>query len=311
MDTSQRVMITGGGGFLGRYITNWFEAKGHEVIVPRSKEFDLRSPEETKRAFTNYRPDIVIHAAADVGGIGYNVMFPADIFANNLRIACNVMDAAKESNVSKLVNIGSACAYPGDAMGDMSEDAFLDGRMHNSVEVYGFSKRALYLGAEAYRQQYGLNSIFLILTNLYGPWDKYDPKDSHVVAAMIRRFADAVKTHAKSVTCWGTGAPVREFMYADDCADAIGRATEVYESVEPLNIGTGIGTSIRELALLTAEAAGFTGTVDWDSTKPDGAARKVLDINRMSEALGDEVKSTPFSQGLAETLVWYREHLMA
>jgi GDP-L-fucose synthase len=179
--------------------------------------------------------------------------------------------------------------------------------MHPSVEVYGLSKRALYLGAEAFRQQLGLNSIFLVITNLFGPHDKYNPKDSHVVAAMIRRFVEAVDDDVPGVTCWGTGSPTREFMYAADCAEAIAEATERYSGTDPLNIGTGTGTTIKELAELTAKAAGYTGTVEWDTTKPDGAMYKVLDTSRMTDVLDGFVATTSIEEGLRTTVEWFRE----
>lgn len=304
---SKKVMVTGGSGFLGSFIVESLERRGHEVSVPRSKDYDLTDLESTRSAISDLSPDLIVHAAADVGGIGYNQLFPADIFANNLRMACNVMQAASESSIEKLVNVGSACAYPGEVDGLMKEDSFLEGAMHPSVEVYGLSKRALYLGAEAYRQQFGLNSIFLVITNLYGPKDKYNPKDSHVVAAMIRRFVEAVDDDVPGVVCWGTGSPTREFMYAADCAEAIVEAAESYSGIEPLNIGTGVGTTIKDLAELTAKAAGYDGTIDWDSSKPDGAMYKVLDVSRMDKALNGFKATTSIEDGLKQTVEWFRE----
>lgn len=302
-----KIMVTGGGGFLGRHIVQSLTNRGYDVSVPRSRDYDLTDLRGARSAIEDLKPSIVVHAAADVGGIGYNQLFPADIFSNNLRMACNVMQAAAESSIEKLVNIGSACAYPGEVDGLMSEDQFLSGAMHPSVEVYGLSKRALYLGAEAFRQQFGLQSIFLVITNLFGPHDKYNPKDSHVVAAMIRRFVEAVDDDVSEVTCWGTGSPTREFMFAADCAESIVEATEKYNGTEPLNIGTGVGTTIKELAELTAKAAGYTGTVDWDTSKPDGAMYKVLDISRMTDALGGNSSTTPIEEGLRTTIEWFRE----
>jgi len=304
---ASKVMVTGGNGFLGRHIVKSLESRGHEVSVPRSKDYDLTNLDSARSAITDLKPELIVHAAADVGGIGYNTLFPADIFTNNLRMACNVMQAAAEADIEKLVNVGSACAYPGEVDGLMKEDSFLTGAMHPSVEVYGLSKRALYLGAEAFRQQHGLQSIFLVITNLFGPHDKYNPKDSHVVAAMIRRFVEAVDEDVPGVTCWGTGSPTREFMYASDCAEAIAEATENYSGVEPLNIGTGTGTTIKELAELTAKAAGYTGTLDWDTSKPDGAMYKVLDITRMEQALNGFKASTSIEEGLKTTVEWFRE----
>ena len=303
----KKIMVTGGSGFLGQHIVQSLEKRGHDVSVPRSKDYDLTELKSTQKAISEFTPDIIVHAAADVGGIGYNQLFPADIFTNNLRMACNIMQAAAEASIEKLVNVGSACAYPGEVDGLMNEDSFLSGAMHPSVEVYGLSKRALYLGAEAFRQQYGLESIFLVITNLFGPHDKYNPKDSHVVAAMIRRFVEAVDDDLAGVTCWGTGSPTREFMYAEDCAEAIAQATEKYSDSAPLNIGTGIGTTIKELAVLSAKAAGYTGTIDWDTSKPDGAMYKVLDISRMEEALDGFRAKTSIEDGLKVTIDWFSE----
>ena len=304
---AKKIMVTGGSGFLGRHIVQSLEIRGYDVSVPRSKDYDLTELKPAQKAISDLKPDIIVHAAADVGGIGYNQLFPADIFTNNLRMACNVMQAAAESSIEKLVNVGSACAYPGEVDGLMSEDSFLSGAMHPSVEVYGLSKRALYLGAEAFRQQFGLESIFLVITNLFGPHDKYNPKDSHVVAAMIRRFVEAVDDDLAGVTCWGTGSPTREFMYAEDCAEAIAEATDKYSGSDPLNIGTGTGTTIKELAELSAKAAGYTGTIDWDTSKPDGAMYKVLDISRMDEALDGFRAKTSIEDGLKTTIDWFRE----
>jgi GDP-L-fucose synthase len=303
----KKVMVTGGSGFLGRHIVSSLKSRDFEVSVPRSKNYDLTDLDSARSAITDLEPEIIVHAAADVGGIGYNQLFPADIFTNNLRMACNIMQAAAEAQIEKLVNVGSACAYPGEVDGLMHEDSFLTGAMHPSVEVYGLSKRALYLGAEAFRQQFGLESIFLVITNLFGPHDKYNPKDSHVVAAMIRRFVEAVDDELTEVTCWGTGSPTREFMYAEDCAEAIAEATVKYSGAAPLNIGTGKGTSIKELAELSAKAAGYAGTIDWDTSKPDGAMYKVLDISRMEKELDGFKAQTSIEEGLKTTIEWFRE----
>ncbi|MCK4282899.1 MAG: NAD-dependent epimerase/dehydratase family protein, partial [Candidatus Brocadiae bacterium] len=277
-----------------------------------SGECDLTRYEEAARLFADVRPEIVVHAAADVGGIGYNRLYPADIFRNNLLMACNVLEACRRHSVAvrrpgvqKLVIVGSSCAYPGEVPATMREADFLAGPMHPSVECYGFSKRALYLGAKAYGEQFGLNSIFLLVTNMYGPHDKFDPKESHVVAALVRKFVEACDSGDPAVECWGTGAPVREFLYVEDCAEAVLRAAERYEGPDPLNVGTGIGTSIRELAETIARITEFDGEVCWDATKPDGAMKKVLDVSRMVEAL-DWSPPTGLEEGLGRTIEWYR-----
>jgi GDP-L-fucose synthase len=304
------VLVTGGAGFLGRHLVEQLRGRGARVAAPASREVDLTRPEAARALFAASRPEVVFHAAADVGGIGYNRIAPADIFRNNLLMAVHVLEAARRHPVRKLVMIGSACAYPGHVAGLMAEEQFEAGPMHESVEMYGFSKRAMYLGAKAYRQQYGLPSVFLILTNLYGPYDKYDPGESHVVAALVRKFVEARHEGSPEVVCWGTGRPTREFMYVTDCAAAILRAAERYDDPLPLNIGTGIGTTIRELAETLKAVTGFSGSIGWDATMPDGAMCKVLDIRRMRAALQPE-PPTPLNEGLAKTVDWYEAHCPA
>jgi GDP-L-fucose synthase len=302
----KRICLTGGSGFLGTNIKEYLRENGIEFSCPTRAEYDLTRPEDTERMLAKMHPDIILHAAADVGGIGYNRLYPADIFRNNLRMAVNILDAAARHKVAKCVLIGSACAYPGETQGKLKEDEFLNGPMHESVEVYGFSKRALYLGAKAYRKQYGLNSIFLLLTNLYGPHDKFDPSESHVVAALIRKFMEAARDNLPEVVCWGTGKPVREFLYSRDCAEAICLAAEKYNSPEPLNIGTGVGTTIQELAELLRRATGYKGNIRWDASKPDGAMKKVLDVSRMKLFLGWEPQ-TSLEDGLRKTIEWCKK----
>ena len=300
----KRVLVTGGSGFLGRHVVSQLRDQGAQVFAPRSKEYNLTRIEDTMQALNAVSPDIVIHAAANVGGIGYNRLFPAQIFRDNLLMACNILEACARVGIEKLAIVGSACAYPGEASGDLREEQLLSGPLHPSVACYGLSKRALFIGSEAYRNQYGLNSIFLVITNLYGPWDKYDPNESHVVAALVRRFIEAKEANQPEVICWGTGTPVREFLYVEDCAQAISVAVEKYDKPGPLNIGTGIGNSIEELAVTTAEVVGYTGEIRWDTTKPDGALRKVLDVTRMKTELDWQPK-TSLKEGLAATAAWY------
>jgi nucleoside-diphosphate-sugar epimerase len=306
-----RVLVTGGHGFLGHHLVEQLTAQGARVFAPRSRDLDLTHPGDMLAAFQDSEAEIVFHAAADVGGIGYNRIAPADIFRNNTLMAVNALEAARLQPVHKLVMVGSACAYPGQVDGLMSEDSFEAGPMHESVDVYGFSKRALYLGGKAYRKQYGVNSIFLILTNLYGPFDKFDPKESHVVAALVRKFVDAKLAGEPEVVCWGTGRPTREFMYVEDCARAIIRAGEVYEDSAPLNIGVGVGTTIRELAEALHVVTGYAGRVRWDTSMPDGALYKVLDTRRMQAALKPP-PPTPLRAGLEKTVAWYEaQHCVA
>lgn len=303
----KKVLVTGGAGFLGYHIVNKLKEFGSEVFIPRSSEYDLTCMDDMLRAFNDSKAQTVVHAAADVGGIGYNRVAPADIFKNNLLMAVNIFEACRLSKIEKLTIVGSACAYPGKVDGYMSEDDFLSGPMHESVEVYGQSKRSLYLGSRAYRKQYGLKSIFLILTNLYGPYDKYDEKESHVVAALVRKFVEAKQNNSPSVVCWGTGSPTREFMYAEDCANAIINAAELYEGEQPLNIGTGVGTTIKELAETLKKVTEYEGEIIWDTSMPDGAMYKVLNTNRMKENLGN-LPVTSLEDGLRKTVEWYKSN---
>lgn len=302
----KRITVTGGGGFLGRALVERFEREGAEVSAPRSARYNLVDLDTTRRMLTDQCPDVIVHAAADVGGIGYNRLYPADIFFNNLVMSANILQVAKEHSVEKLVIVGSACAYPGDSPGTLVEKDLLEGPLHESVECYGFSKRALFIGMKAFKEQYGLNSIFPVLTNVYGPWDKMEPDNSHVVAALIRKFVEAKRNRDSQVICWGTGRPVREFIYVEDAADAIVLATQNYNHAEPLNVGTGIGTSIKDLADLFVETTGFRGSVVWDTSKPDGALGKVLDVTRIKTQLGWKAKFS-LAEGLARTIEWY-EH---
>ncbi len=301
----KKICITGGSGFLGTNLKNYFEKKKVNVFIPRSTDYDLCKFGDAQRMITDSKPDIIIHAAADIGGIEYNRMYPADVFRNNLSMAINILEVARRNNIEKVTSIGSACAYPGYVAGELKEENLLNGPMHESVEVYGFSKRALYLGARAYKQQYGLDSIFLALSHIYGPYDKYDPeeKESHVLAALIRKFVKAKQNGGKKVICWGTGKPIREFLYVEDCAEAIYLATESYNKLEPLNIGTGIGTTIKELAETIKDITKFKGQIIWDTSKPDGANEKVLNINKMQKELNWKPE-TGLREGIQKTIGW-------
>lgn len=282
---NKRVCIIGGAGFLGRNIDEYFQGQGLDVFIVRKSEFNLSESREAERLIKLCRPALLIHAAADIGGIDYNRLYPADVFHNNLLMAINILDACSRNHIEKVILIGSACAYPGYTDDNLVENEFLDGRMHESVEVYGFSKRALYLGAKAYRKQYGLNAVYVNLSHIYGPYDKYDEVESHVLAALIRKFVMADKFGYDRVICWGTGKAIREFLYAGDCAEAIYLTAKKYDDELPMNIGTGLGTTIKELAELIKELTGFKGEIIWDTTKQDGAMKKVLNVEKMKTVL--------------------------
>jgi GDP-L-fucose synthase len=300
----RKVLITGGHGFLGPYLQRRFREEGAVVSAPPRTECDFTRREQVERLFADLRPDIVVHAAGFVGGIHFSRLYPADVFLRNLQMACHVIEMAHAFQVAKLVNIGSACVYSDQLEAPFREADMLARPMHPSVQLYGFSKQALYFGGLAFRQQYGLNSIHLIPANLYGPGDKFDPELSHVVSSMIPKFFQAARKGTPQVVCWGTGRTVREFLYVADCAEAIVRATRIYDEPEPLNLGFGDGITMRELASLIAKATGFGGEIAWDASKPDGALYKVIDSSRARAVLG-WVPAMSFEQGLRETVNWF------
>ena len=299
-----RVLVTGGTGFLGKYLVEKFSERGAYVIAPRSADYDLVDREQVKSLFADTNPSIVVHAAGFLGGINFSRLYPAKVFLRNLQMACNILEMADSFGVSKLVNIGSACVYSDQLQGPFKEEDVLSLPMHESVRNYGFSNLALYLGGLAFQEQSALNVIHLIPANLYGPRDKFDPELSHVVSSMIPKFYEAKVTSAPSVQCWGTGSTIREFVYVEDCADAIVLATEKYDTPAPLNIGVGHGISIKELAETIKMAVGYTGEIDWDISKPDGAGYKVLDISRIQNELGWKPK-TSFEAGMQKTVEWF------
>ncbi len=306
-----RVLVTGGSGFLGRRIVEAVRAKGHEVLAPRSAEMDLEdaeaAPAAAKALVRAHGPiDAIIHSAAYYGGIGINQAEPATIFRRNTRMAVTAFELARELGVRKILPIGSACSYPGYVEGDLREDRFWDGALHESVEAYGFTKKVQLVAQHAYHKQHGIASNHLVLTNLYGPDDVFTEYRSHVVSALIKKFTDA----ADEVVLWGDGSPVREFLYVKDAAEAIARALELPHDPEPINVGTGVGTSIRELAELIARLTGFRGRIRWDTTKPNGAARKVLDVERMKAGLR-WYPAWSLEDGLAETIAWYLKNKAA
>lgn len=300
----KRVVVTGGAGFLGRQIVCRLQAQGASVSVPRKSEVDLVDFQATVRYLESSRPQVVFHCAAYYGGIWINKLHPGRIFYENLVMGAHTMEASRMSGVEKFVGIGTACSYPGYLEGDLKESDLWNGLPHESVVNYGLTKKMMAIQGWAYRKEYSFPSIHLILTNLYGPWDCYTPTRSHVVAALIRKFVEAWLSGAPEVEIWGTGSPVREFLYVDDCAEGILLAAEKYDDSEVLNIGTGKGTSIRELAERIHRTSGFRGALRWNPEKPDGQAYKVLDVWRMKAVLGWE-PPTPLEKGLQTTIAWY------
>ena len=306
-----RVLVTGGSGFLGRQIVSAAEDAGHEIVAPRSAELNLETGVGIDTYMHNLSRkngaiEVLIHSAAYYGGIGINATEPATIFAKNARMAVNAFELARQYEIGKVLPIGSACAYPGYLEGDLKERDFWAGPLHESVEAYGFSKKMQLVAQRAYFKQHRIRSNHLILTNLYGPHDVFTEYRSHVASALIKKFVEA-DAKRENVVLWGDGSPIREFLYVADAADAIVRTIDLEHGLDPINIGTGIGTSIRELAELVKKHTGFEQEVEWDTSKPNGAPRKILDVTRARNRLGWSPRWS-LDRGLAETIHWYREN---
>ncbi len=303
----KRVVVTGGAGFLGSHVVEILQAESAKVFVPRKREFDLLKLEDSLRCFLETKAEMVIHGAAFYGGIWINQVYPGRIFFENLIMGANVIEACRLAGMKKFVGIGTACSYPGYLEGNLTEERLWDGPLHESVRNYGLTKKMMQVQCWAYGKQYGFKGIHLILTNLYGPRDSYNEQRSHVVAALVRKFVEATIEKKSEVEVWGTGRPIREFLYVQDCAEAIVRAAEKYDDIEPLNIGTGIGTSIRELTELVQGISGFKGQLRWNADKPDGQMVKILDVTKMKSIL-KWTPPTDLHTGLEKTIEWYREH---
>ena len=297
-----KVLITGGSGFLGSHLIPQCK-QNYKVLAPRSRTFNLYDFNDTLGYIERHKPEVIIHGAAYYGGIKINIEEPADIFYRNTAMTNNLYAAASKSkSVKKIIQIGSACAYPGCITGDMKEEDFWNGELHHSVESYGFSKKIQLVAQKSYHKQYGLEGNHLSLTNLYGENDVFTEYRSHVVAALIKRFSD--EKHNPVITNWGDGSAIREFIYVKDAAQAIVEFIDQPHDLKPINIGTGVGTSIKKLAELTAKYMNFHGALDWDTSKPNGVPRKVLDTTRMKEKLPN-FKPLPFEVGLKATIDWY------
>ena len=303
--TEQRFVVTGGAGFLGRSVVNGLHARGAErVFVPRSADYDLRHDQAATDLLSDTRPDVIIHLAAVVGGIGANRARPADFFYENLMMGTQLFHEAWRTGVKKFVTIGTVCAYPKFTPIPFHEESLWDGYPEETNAPYGLAKKMLLVQGQAYRQQYSFDSIYLLPTNLYGPRDNFDLETSHVIPALIRKFAEAKERGDHQVVAWGTGSPTREFLYVDDAAEGILLATERYSKADPVNIGSGQEISIRSLTELVAELVGFEGEVIWDSSKPDGQPRRALDTSRAEQEFGFKAK-TDFREGLTRTIEWY------
>lgn len=301
----RRVLVTGGGGFLGRAVVARLDAAGAATIVVPSVEVDLRDRSATAELFAATRPNLVVHLAAKVGGIGYNQVHPAELYLDNLLMGTYVVEEARAHDVERTVLVGTVCSYPKEPPVPFHEESLWQGYPEETNAPYGIAKLAQLVHAQTVREQYGQSVTYLIPTNLYGPGDKFHPAVSHVIPALIKKCVDAVDAGADHIELWGTGSASREFLYVDDAAEGIVLAAERYDDPDPVNLGTDLEVPIRELVGHIAEATGFTGELRWDASKPDGQPRRRVDTTRARERFGFEA-TTSFADGLAATVAWYR-----
>ena len=313
MDTNdfwskRRVCVTGGAGFLGSYVTEGLKQRGaKDIFIPTIERYNLVDGASIRQMLADARPDLIIHLAAQVGGIGANRDHPAEFFYNNLMMGVQLMHQAWETGVEKLVAIGTVCAYPKYTPVPFREEDLWNGYPEETNAPYGLAKKMLLVQSQAYRQQYGFNSVFLLPVNLYGPRDNFDPSSSHVIPAMIRKFLEAKERGESEAVSWGDGSPTREFLYAGDAAEAILLAAEHYNSSEPVNLGSGNEISIKDLSELIARLTGFQGKLLWDTSKPNGQPRRSLDTSKAEQQFGFKAK-TSFEEGLRQTVDWYVEY---
>jgi GDP-L-fucose synthase len=304
---ARRLLVTGGAGFLGKQVVRELERRGcREIFIPRSKDYNLVKSEAVERVYRDAKPDVVIHLAAVVGGIGANRENPGKFFYDNLMMGVQMMEQGRLFGIEKFVAIGTVCAYPKFTPVPFKEDDLWNGYPEETNAPYGLAKKMLLVQAQAYRQQYGFNAIYLLPVNLYGPEDNFDPESSHVIPALIKKCVDAVESGEDRIVVWGTGQASREFLYVEDAAEAIVLATEKYDKPEPLNIGAGFEIKIKDLVSLVVELTGFRGEIVWDTTKPDGQPRRRLDVSRAEKEVGFKTK-TDFREGLRKTIEWYKK----
>lgn len=303
-----RVTVTGGAGFLGQYVVEAFTARGYDVFVPRHADYDLTQEADVRRMYGDGQPEIVIHLAAVVGGLGANVANPAKFLYDNLLMGLHLIEHARRRGVRKFVTVGTICEYPKITPVPFRETDLWNGYPDEATAPYGIAKKTILVQGQVYRQQYGFDAIHLLPVNLYGPRDNFDPQTSHVVPAMIRKCVEAADRRDRQVVCWGDGTATREFLYVADCAEAIVLATERYSSPEPVNLGSGRELSMRELIDFVAELSGFEGEIVWDASMPNGQPRRCLDVSRAEACFGFRA-TMDFRDGLERTIAWYRRTL--
>lgn len=304
----KRILVTGGAGFLGRQVVQKLTEAGadpQKITVPRSRDYDLRSLEACQRAVD--QQDIIIHLAAHVGGIGLNLIKPAELFYDNLMMGAQLIHAAYQAGVQKFVCVGTICAYPKFTPVPFKEDDIWNGYPEETNAAYGIAKKALLVQLQSYRQQYGFNGIYLLPVNLYGPEDNFDPVSSHVIPALIRKVYEAQQRGDKELPVWGDGSPSREFLYSEDAAQGIVMGTQFFNEPDPVNLGTGYEITIRNLVELICELMEFKGEIVWQTDKPNGQPRRCLDVERAKQSFGFEAQ-TDFREGLKKTIDWYRQH---
>jgi GDP-L-fucose synthase len=301
-----RVLVTGGSGFLGSHLLERLEAEGHDVVAPRSREYDLQRADDAERLFADTRPEVVYHLAALAGGIGANRAEPGRFWYANLVMGAYVLEQSRLHDVGKVVMLGTICEYPKFAPVPFREEELWNGYPEETNAPYGIAKKAHLVGGRAYRDQYGMDVVHLLPVNLYGPRDNFDLETSHVIPALIRKMTAG----DENVVLWGDGSPTREFLYVEDAADGIALAGARYDDPDPVNLGSGNEISIRDLAELIAELTGFDGQIEWDDTKPNGQPRRKLDVTRARDRFGFQAH-TPLRDGLENTIAWYREHVLA
>jgi GDP-L-fucose synthase len=297
-----RVLVTGGGGFLGSHLVERLERDGHDVFVARRRDYDLTRLEDAERMFRAARPELVFHLAAEVGGIGANQANPGRYWYANLMMGAHVLELTREHAVPKLVIAGTVCAYPKFTPVPFREEELWNGFPEETNAPYGVAKKSILVGAQAYRDQYGTNTVFLLPANLYGPRDHFHPTNAHVIPDLIRKMTES----RGEVVLWGDGSPTREFLFVEDAAEGLALAGERYDGAEPVNLGTGVETSIRELAETVADVTGFDGEIVWDTSMPNGQPRRSLDASRARELFGFQAQ-TSLRDGIERTVAWYRE----